>query len=127
MKIAVGTDDKKTIRRKHFGESQYYLVYEILSGEIFSEELRENPHALGKQHQHGQAINIMDLLHDCQLFMGKSMGAKSLTKIAEKNIEAIITTMDDIKEAVVAYLNSNDECFKYFNATTGKFCSCRER
>jgi len=127
MKIAVGTDDKKTIRRGHFGESQYFLIYEILSGEICGEELRENPFALGKQHEHGQAKNIMDLLHDCQLFMGRSMGAKSLPKIVGKNVDAIITTMDDIKEAVNAYLNSKDEYFKYYNAKTGKFCECSQR
>ena len=127
MKIAVATDDKKTIRRGHFGESQYYLIYEILSGEIFAEELRKNPFALGKQHEHGQAKNIMDLLHDCQLFMGKSMGAKSLPKIVEKNIDAIITTMNDIAAAVNSYLNSKDQYFKYYNAETGKFCECSER
>lgn len=127
MKIAVGTDDKKTIRRGHFGDNRYYLIYEILNGEIYAEELKENPYALGKQHEHGQAKNIMDLLHDCQLFMGKSMDAKLLSKITEKNIDAIITMMDDIKETVNAYLNSKDEYFKYYNAKTGKFCECSQR
>lgn len=127
MKIAIATDDKKTIRRGHFGDSRYYFIYEILNGEICGEELRENPYVITKQHKHGQAKDIMDLLHDCQLFMGKSMGANSLPKIAEKNIDAITTTMDDIKEAVIAYLNSKDDYFKYYDAKTGEFCSCRER
>ena len=127
MKIAIATDDQKTIRRGHFGDSQYYFIYEILNGEICGEELRENPYVIGKQNQHGQAKDIMDLLHDCQLFMGKSMGARSLTKIAERNIDAITTTMDDIKEAVIAYLNSKDDYFKYYDATTGEFCECTER
>ena len=127
MKIAIATDDQKTIRRGHFGDSRYYFIYEILNGEIYAEELRENPYVITKQHKHGQAKDIMDLLHDCQLFMGKSMGAKSLTKITEKNIDAIITTMDDIKEAVKAYLKSKDDYFKYYNAETGKFCVCSQR
>ncbi len=29
MKLAIGSDDQITIRRGHFGESKYYLVYEI--------------------------------------------------------------------------------------------------
>ena len=130
MKIAVATDDKKTIRRDHFGDSQYYFIYEILNGEIFGDELRENPFALGKQLEHDQAKNIMDLLHllhDCQLFMGKIMDVRLLPEIAEKNIDAIITTMDDINEAVKTYLNSKDQYFKYYNANTGKFCECSER
>jgi len=69
----------------------------------------------------------MDLLHDCQLFIGKSIDARSLPNIAEKNIDTIITTMDDIREAVNAYLNSKDDYFKYYNAKTGEFCECSER
>ncbi len=44
MKIAIGTDDKKTIRKGHFGESRHYLVIEILNAQIVGEELRENPY-----------------------------------------------------------------------------------
>jgi predicted Fe-Mo cluster-binding NifX family protein len=127
MKIAIATDDKKTIRRGHFGESRYYIIYEIMNGEIYAEELRENPYLIGKQHQHGKAEDIIDLLHDCQLFMGKSMGARSLPKIAKKNIDTIITTLDDIKTTVIAYLNSKNQYFKYYNANAGKFCECIER
>ncbi len=36
MKLAVGSDDQKTIRHGHFGESKYYLVYEILNERIKS-------------------------------------------------------------------------------------------
>ena len=127
MKIAIATDDKKTIRRDHFGDSQYYFIYEILNGEIYAEELRENPYVIDRQLQHDQTKDIIDLLHDCHLFMGKSMVAESLPIIAEKNIDAIITTMDNINEAVKAYLNSKDEYFKYYNAETGKFCECSQR
>ena len=44
MKIAIGTDDKKTIRKGHFGESRYYLVIEIINAQIVGKELRENPY-----------------------------------------------------------------------------------
>ena len=44
MKIAIGTDDKKTIRKGHFGESRYYLVIEILNAQIVGEESREKPY-----------------------------------------------------------------------------------
>ena len=78
MKLAIGTDDKNSIREGHFGESQFYLIYEIRNGEIFSQELRENPFSIDKNHLHSQAKNIIDLLNDCQIFIGKSMGKKSL-------------------------------------------------
>ncbi len=127
MKIAVGTDDKKTIRHGHFGESQYYLIYEILNGEIFSNQIRENPYTANKSHEHGQATKIVELLHDCQIFMGRSMGARSLRQIAEKNIEVIITTINDADEAVNFYLDSKDEYFRYYNLEKKKFCECSSR
>ena len=127
MKIAISTDDKKTIRRDHFGDSRYYFIYEIMNGEICGDELRKNPYAIRKEYELDQTKNIMDLLYDCQLFMGKNMDAKFLPETAPKNIDAIITMMDDINEAVKAYLNSKDEFFKYYNAVTGKFCECSQR
>lgn len=127
MKIAVGTDDKKTIRKKHFGESQYYLIYEILNAEIFSTEVRENPHVCKGEHQHGQAVKLLELLHDCDIFMGRSMGAKSLAQIANKNIDAIITSIEDVHQAIESYLEAKEERFKYYNCETGKFCNCRDR
>ena len=127
MKIAIGTDDKITIRRAHFGESKYYLICEILNGEIVSKTIRENPHVCTGEHAHGQANKIMDLLPDCQLIIGRSMGAKSLEQIAEKKIEVIITKLENIEEAISLYLNSKDEHFKYYNDETGKFCNCADR
>jgi len=127
MKLAVGSDAQKTIRHGHFKESKYYLVYEILNGEIYSKNWRINPFAAEKEHHHGEAKNIMELLHDCQIFMGKSMGANSLLKIVAKNVDAIITSIEDIDEAVTSYLDGKDEFFNYYNSETGKFCDCAKR
>ncbi len=127
MKIAIGTDDKKTIRRAHFGESKYYLVYEILNGEIISKEFRENPHVCTGEHAHGQAKKIMDLLPDCHLIIGRSMGKKSMDQIAKKNIDVIVTKLKNIEKTIQLYLDSNDEYFKYYDDETGKFCNCADR
>jgi predicted Fe-Mo cluster-binding NifX family protein len=128
VKIAIGSDDKVTIRKKHFGESRFYIIYKVLHGKIHTSEIRENPNVCGGKHAHGQAEKITDLLHDCQIFMGGSMGAKSLKHIASKHIEIIITTGENAEDAVVAYLNSSDdENFKYYNADTNEFCNCNER
>ena len=86
MKIAIGTDDKKTIRKGHFGESAYYAVFEVLNGEIASQEIRDNPRTGAKGH-HGESGKILDLLHDCELFMARSMGKNSMAKIAEKKVD----------------------------------------
>ncbi len=127
MKIAIGSDDKKTIRRAHFGESKYFMIFEILNGEIHAQEVRTNAHACEGKHVHGQAGKIIDLLSDCQIFMGRSMGARSLKQIAARNIDVLITSIKNVNEAMTAYLDSKDEYFKYYNAELEKFCECSTR
>ncbi len=129
MKIAIGTDDKKAIRKGHFGESRYYLVIEILNAQIVGRELRENPYLeSGKSKKsHGQPIEIISLLDDCSLFMARSMGKKSLTEISSRKIDCIFTNIDDLDRAVSLYLDGKLEGFKFYDVGEKHFISCSER
>jgi len=129
MKIAIGTDDGKTIRKGHFGSSRYYRIVEILNGEITGEELRSNSYvetenAIGS---HSQSRQIIDLLEDCSLFIAGSMGKKSSSEIAAKHIDCIITIFKTVDFAVSKYLQGEDEGFKFYDADSEKFISCLER
>ena len=128
MKLAVSTDDKKTVCKNYFEASRNYLVFESLNGEIVSEELRENPYtSVNKLNNHGQTDRILDLLKDCSLFLGKRMEKKSLAQIASQNIDVIITTIENVDEAVSSYLESKLEYFQYHDLKTGQFISCTNR
>jgi len=129
MKIVIGTDDKKPIRKGHFGESRYYLVIEILNAQIVGEELRENPYlesGNGKKN-HGQPDEIMTLLQDCGIFMARSMGKKSLLEISSRKIDCIFTNIDDIDRAVSLYLDGKLEGFKFYDVGEKHFIPCSER
>ncbi len=126
MKIAVGSDDKKTIRKGHFGESRFYLVFEVLNGEIKTEELRENPRDL-QQNGHGKTSAILELLGDCGILMGRSMGRKSMKKIAEKNIDCIITTTEEIDQAVNKFLEGENDGYQFFDVESGSLLPCAMR
>lgn len=133
MKIAIGTDDKKTIRKGHFGESRYYLVIEILNAQIVGKELRENlrenPYleSVKSKKNHGQPEKIISLLHDCSLFMTRSMGKKSLTEISSRKIDCIFTNIDDIDQAVSLYLDGKLEEFKFYDPDEKDFILCSQR
>ncbi len=92
MKIAVGTDDGKTIRKGHFGSSRYYRIVEILNGEIASKELRRNSYveAENATRHHGQARQILDLLKDCGLFIASSMGKNPLLKLRLSTLTVLL-------------------------------------
>lgn len=129
MKIAIGTDDGKTIRKGHFGSSRYYQVIEILNGEITGRELRANPHVEieNTTGHHGEAVKIVDLLKDCGLFIAGSMGKKSSAEIAANHIDCIITIFKTVDFAVSKYLLGENEGFKFYDSDSGKFISCLER
>jgi predicted Fe-Mo cluster-binding NifX family protein len=128
MKLAVCTADKKTIFKDRFEESPGYLIFEILNGKITSEELRKNDYSgFNKLQNHEQIDQILDLLKDCTLFLGKTMRKESLEKIGSQNIDIIITDMENIDEAVSSYLESKLEYFQYYDLKTGKCISCTNR
>ncbi len=129
MKIAVATDDGASIRKNHFGSSRYYQIIEILNGEIINRELRRNPHTETKDdgHPHGESGPILELLEDCSLFIGRSMGKKSVAAISAKRIDCIVTKFETIDGAVNNYLNGADRGFKFYDADAGKFISCQKR
>jgi len=126
MKIAIGTDDKKTIRKGHFGESTYYAIVEVLNGQITSQEIRENLRT-GEEGHHGESQKILDLLDDCELFMARSMGKKSMAKIAEKKVDCIITEFPDIDQALRMFLDAEDEGFHYYDFKREELIPCSER
>ncbi|RLB16728.1 MAG: hypothetical protein DRG82_08400 [Deltaproteobacteria bacterium] len=126
MKIAIGTDDKKTIRKGHFGESAYFAIVEVVNGEIKSKEIRENPRA-GGEGPHGESAKILALLEDCELFMARSMGKNSMAKIAENKVDCIITKFPDIDHALQKFLDAEDEGFRYYDFKQEKLMPCAER
>jgi len=129
MKIAIGTDDKKTIRKGHFGQSLHYLIIELLNGEIVSREYRQNADAKSEhgQYHHGQVEKTIDLLDDCSLFMAKRMGKTSLDSLTAHGIDCIITEIEPIDQAVEQYLYGRDEAFQYYDGRKETLIPCSQR
>jgi len=128
MKLAVATNDKKKISKDCFKMSDYYLVFEILNGEIVSEELRENPYVNKYNLENLEKTDrIVDLLKDCSIFLGTQMEKQSLDNIASKNIDIIITTKENINETISSFLGSLDKYFKYYDSKSKKFMACKDR
>jgi predicted Fe-Mo cluster-binding NifX family protein len=129
MKIAVGTDDKRTIRKGHFGESRYYLIIDILNAQIVAKDLRNNPYFEGEKARahHGQAERIIKLLGDCTLFMAISFGKKSVQEISSRGIDCITTSIEGIDQAISSYLDGKVEDFSYYNANAKDYVKCSQR
>ena len=127
MKIAVVTDDGKTVC-KHFGHARYYSIFTIKDGKITGTEQREKA---GHSSVHGSPVNIepgrnrshgnhagchgvnaaashnnmMANITDCKLVIAGGMGWGAHESLKQAGIDAIITDVNDIDEAVAQYLN----------------------
>ena len=127
MKIAVGSDDQITIRKSHFGESSHYIVYEVLNGKVVGKEVRHNDTTEEDESHHGKSGEVMTLLADCPIFMGRSMGKKSMRNISKKGGECIISTIENADDAVERFLAGEEEPFRYFDGAQDSLISCVQR
>jgi len=128
MKIAVGTDDKQHIRKGHFGDSLYYLIFTVDEQTIVNESVVHNPHsdnaekeAGNHQHHHGKVTAIWSILSGVDVFIGRSMGRESVLKLIERGVLPVLTRVEDIREAVQAFLRDEKEKFLYFDSVEKKF------
>jgi predicted Fe-Mo cluster-binding NifX family protein len=134
MKIAVVTDDEKTIS-VHFGRAQYYMVFTVEDGNpstparpsaperrVIAQEIRPkanhsqfsgeqghhgehgNSHGMDPQSQHRHGM-MMDTIADCHVLIARGMGQGAHYSLKERGIRPVLTDIQDIQEAVEAFLD----------------------
>lgn len=119
MKIAVVTDDEKTISA-HFGRAQYYVVFTVEDGKVTGQEKRAKAnhsqfaddhhhgehgesHGMDPQSQHRHGA-MMDTILDCQVLLARGMGQGAHVSLKSRGIQPVLTDIQSIHEAVNAYL-----------------------
>ena len=119
MKIAAITEDGIGISQ-HFGRAPLYLVVTVEDGKIVNKETREKSghHAFAAHHselapgeKHGydaaaqrRHASMMDNIADCQVLIAGGMGWGAYDSLKTRNIQAIVTDVETIDEAVKLYL-----------------------
>ncbi|MDD5338913.1 MAG: NifB/NifX family molybdenum-iron cluster-binding protein [Dehalococcoidales bacterium] len=123
MKIAVITEDGTTISQ-HFGRAPLYVVATVEDGKVVNKETREKAgHNTFGGHAHTETApgerhgydatsqnkhNMMaQTINDCQVLLVGGMGWGAYDGIKSHGIEAIITDVPNIDEALKLYLDGN--------------------
>jgi len=129
MKIAFATDEGKTISR-HFGRAPYYQVLTIEDSRIISQELREKmshdhfagQHKSGETHEHGHGPGqehgtdagsqgrhaaMFETIADCTAVICRGMGMGAYDGLRRIGIRPIITDIEDIDSAAIAFVRGN--------------------
>lgn len=128
MKIAIGTDDGKSVRKGHFAESRLFQVFTVLNGQIAGSEYRDSAAKTpGEPADPGQTHNRADLLKDCDIYLGRSMDRASMEKLTARHVDCILTDYESIQDTVERFLQGEDQGFWFFDEDTDTLRPCRER
>ena len=109
MKIAIASDDKKTIS-SHFGRTLGFVIFEVEDKNIKSQEYRPNTftgHARGLEgsgHEINRHTPILNALSDCKVVISHGMGRRIYDDLKGIGIEVFVTEETDVKKALDLYL-----------------------
>ena len=120
MKIAAITDDGINVSQ-HFGRAPQYFVATIEEGKVVSNETRDKTghHTFSTQHtelapgeKHGydagaqfKHTSMMNNIADCQVLIAGGMGWGAYESLKGANIQAIVTDIENINDAIQLYLD----------------------
>ena len=130
MKIAVVTDDGKTIC-DHFGRARLFAVCSVENGEIVSRDLRDKAghhqfvhesHSGDSEHHedhsqgHGMGAGaaarhtvMLSAITDCEVLITRGMGRGAYLALKEADITPIVTDEGTVDAAVHAYVRGDIE------------------
>ena len=119
MKIAAITEDGMAISQ-HFGRAPLYLIVTVEDNKVVSKETRTKSghHTFAAHHtelapgeRHGydagaqtRHASMMENIADCQVLIAGGMGWGAYESLKSRNIQAIVTDVGTIDEAVKLYL-----------------------
>jgi predicted Fe-Mo cluster-binding NifX family protein len=105
MKIAVASDDQKTIS-EHFGRASGFMVFEIENNTISKQEYRENiGKSTGECHSCDHDMMIKNI-KDCDVVISYGMGQRIYADLLKNNITAIVTDERTVSDAVNQFLKN---------------------
>ena len=121
MKIAAITEDQITISQ-HFGRAPLYVVFTVEDGKVVKKETRDkaghhtfsadaHPEtAPGEQHgfdagAQSRHATMAQTIDDCQVLIAGGMGWGAYESLKSRKIEAIVTDVKNMEEAVDLYLH----------------------
>ncbi len=102
MKIAVATNDRKTIAQRT-GRAKEFVIHEIIDSVIVNTEYKENSHKHDHEHKDGQEHShkeIVDLLEGTDLLIVRAIGKHFKRDVEKANIKYKKTKLENIEEII---------------------------
>ncbi len=111
LKIAVATNDHKTIPRGMLGRAAFFDIYEF-DGQTFQLiEQRKNPYE--KTLQRGKTYDVYEVIKDVQVVISHLVGKRGIPRLKEKGLVLIFKKgdieqiFDEVKESLIEVLQKS--------------------
>ena len=106
MKIAIASDDKKTISH-HFGKALGFVVFEIKNNKVIKQEYKEN---IGKNNGECGSCDhqaMIDNIKDCEIVISYGMGQRIYDDLTKNKIKPIVTEEQNVESALEQFLKND--------------------
>jgi predicted Fe-Mo cluster-binding NifX family protein len=110
MKIAIPTDDRKTIS-SHFGRTAGFEIVELDGSKVVGTEYKKNTvtaHAGNRSMEHPGGHHshegIFRTLADCGIVIARGMGKRLYNDFLARDITVYVTSEEEVLPAVQAYI-----------------------
>ncbi len=102
-RVAFGMEDEKKLTDGHYGDSKFFLIYEIEDGKIRFVERRENKAADIEEAEHGDVNKfkaVISQLGDVDILAAYRMGPNFVRIKNNTKKRVIFTKTRDLEEAI---------------------------
>ena len=124
MRIALGTDDHKTLRRELFGDSRYFCIAEVRGGKWKIVEFRDNP--LAAPAIQDKPPLVLAFLQDCDALLSRSLRKGAFVLFAQNGKIPLVTSHETIEDALTAIARKELHRFKRFDLAEDGFTPLKE-
>ncbi len=87
LRIAVATNDHKTISRGMLGRAAYFDIYEFDGNEFKLVERRKNPYE--KTLQRGKTYDVYEVIKDVHVTVSQLVGKRGIPRLKQKGLVLI--------------------------------------
>jgi len=116
FRIAFASDDENNMVNKHFGEANFYMIYEISKLECIFIEKRENTITEKDERFHGdpkKANKISKIVPDVQVLCNKQFG-ENIKNMVKKYVP-IVFDIENIDKAIEIIQSNFDKITEGWN------------
>ncbi len=97
IRVAVATDDGKSLKDGSFHEAKFFVIYDVLGRSPTKVEMRVNTRRDSKR---GPA-SVLEILRDCEVLIAKEFDTELREIVEARGIITLETDNEDVESAVL--------------------------